>query len=99
MDWGNPMTYRILDPKIQNDQRELWIDFGLIYHELIHIPVWYINNFTIIKTLKTQTFALQCKIDPSTTLLECKIGPSTTLLECKIGPSTMLLSFTRKSCV
>ena len=33
---------------------------------LIPIPVWYINNFTIIKTLKTQTFALQCKIDPST---------------------------------
>ena len=55
---------------------------------LIHIPVWYINNFTIIKTLKTQTFALQCKIDPSTMLLECKIGPSTTLL-----------NFTRKSCV
>ena len=49
--------------------------------------------------LKTQTFALQCKIDPSTMLLECKIGPSTTLLECKIGPSTTLLSFTKKPCI
>ena len=77
------------------------IDFAIhqLSGPLIHIPVWYINNFTIIKALKTQTFALQCKIDPSTTLLECKIGPSTTLLECKIGPSTTLLSFTRKRCV
>ena len=47
--------------------------------------------------LKTQAFALQCRIDLSTMLLECKIGLSTTLLECKIGPSATLLSFTRKS--
>ena len=75
------------------------IDFAIhqLSGPLIHIPVWYINNFTIIKTLKIQTFALECKIDPSTTLLECKIGPSTTLLECNIGPSTTILSFTRKN--
>ena len=54
------------------------IDFAIhqLSGPLIHIPVWYINNFTIIKTLKIQTFALECKIDPSKMFLECKIGHS-----------------------